>query len=92
MACAGVRFHFACWGERGEDTGEARCRSEAAAASAAGAVQNLSREAASRQIIQQLGAVQPLSQLLSAQQLQVPCWCHRSAARPCIAAKSKLQG
>ena len=34
-------------------------------------MQNLSREAASRQIIQQLGAVQPLSQLLSAQQLQV---------------------
>ena len=48
---------------RGQDT--------AAAASAAGALQNLSREPASRQAIAQMGAIAPLAKLLLVPSLQV---------------------
>jgi hypothetical protein len=44
---------------------------DSAAGSAAGALQNLSREPASRQAILQQGAVEPLTELLAASQLQV---------------------
>ena len=42
--------------------------------SAAGALQNLSREIASRQVIRELGAVPALARLLACPDAQVCCW------------------
>lgn len=57
-----------------------RAPSWGACGSAAGALQNLSREIASRQAIRELGAVPALARLLSCPDAQVCCW-QQPAAR-----------